>query len=70
MPRFLELFLWIVLAMLTVVLPNAFKEVSGGILLILAAYYLFVPKRTGIDRNFLLMWVASSVVTIGYLFIG
>ena len=70
MPRFLELFLWIVLAMLTVVLPNAFKEVSGGILLILTAYYLFVPKRTGIDRNFLLMWVASSVVTIGYLFIG
>lgn len=70
MPRFLEFFLWIVLAMLTVVLPNAFKEVSGGILTIMAIYYLFLPKRIGIDRKFLLMWATSTVITIGYMFIG
>lgn len=70
MLRLIELLLWIILAMLTVVVPNAYKEVSGATLVVLAVYYLMVNKQAGLHRNFILMWAASAVVTLGYLFVG
>tara|TARA_B100002051_G_scaffold187882_2_gene177885 strand:+ start:2404 stop:3672 length:1269 start_codon:yes stop_codon:yes gene_type:complete len=64
-----DLVLWSCLAALTVVLPNAFKQVAVSVLIATAAYYL-VLRGTRLSVRLSLIWAASAFVTIFYSLIG
>ncbi|OYX39991.1 MAG: hypothetical protein B7Y91_00510 [Rhodobacterales bacterium 32-64-14] len=65
----LEIGLWITLATLMVLLPNAFKDVAAGTLGITAIYYI-TTKRRFLSRTLLLIWISTSLVTLLYILVG
>jgi hypothetical protein len=65
----LEIGLWITLATLMVLLPNAFKEVAAGTLVMTAIYYI-ITKRRSLSRTLLLIWTSTSIVTLLYILVG
>lgn len=64
-----EVILWLCLAALTVILPNAFKEIAV-LLLALTAMYYSILKRILPSVQLLQLWGAAAIVTLFYTLIG
>jgi hypothetical protein len=65
----IEVLLWLSLAVLVVLLPNAFKVEAMAVLGLTSFFYLVVRKELP-SVTVLGIWVAISVVTLIYLFVG
>ncbi len=65
----IEAVLWVALATLTVILPNAFKEIAVLLLTLTAMRYALLPRRF-LSRRMLLMWGAVAIVTLFYILVG
>ena len=67
--RAIEVALWISLAVLTVLLPNAFKLVTAALLGLAAAHYVLV-KQTFMSGRLAKIWFIIAFVTIFYVLVG
>lgn len=67
--NFVEVVLWIALAVLTVILPNAFKEIAIILLVVISAYYALL-KQIILSALLAKIWSAVAIVTLIYVFIG
>lgn len=65
----IELCLWLGLSTLTVILPNALKEIAVMFLLLTAAYYVFW-KRYPINFRLLAIWLAIAGTSLLYILVG
>jgi hypothetical protein len=67
--KHVEALLWILIAILTVILPNAFKEVAAGSLLLTALFYLAI-KNLKLNLTIVISWFAIAAISLLYILIG
>lgn len=67
--RAFEASIWVALAALTVIIPNAFKEVAAGFLIVATIYYVTI-KGVFLSRILLGLWLSIAIVTAAYILVG
>jgi hypothetical protein len=67
--RWVESTLWIGLALLTVILPNALKEVAVGLLVTISLYYLLL-KNIRLNTKIVITWLAVVLTSAIYVIVG
>lgn len=67
--KIVEVVLWSALATLTVLIPNAFKEIAVGILVATSLYYAII-WRVLMNKQIFIIWMLVAAVTIFYTLVG